>query len=135
MWGATYPSFIDSLATVQKKVIRIIDGLKKYDHTNDTFKKLKLLKMKEINEYFISVYVFNSLNLLENNIFNYRNNPNYQLRNPLSLQIPQIYSSQSKSCILYHGVAIWNSLPLSIRNIGNINTFKRKLKEYLLSHY
>ena len=120
---------------VKKKVIQVVDGIKKYDHIIDTFKRLKLLKINEINEYFISVYVFNSLNLQGNNIFNYRDNRNYQLRNSNLLRIPQIDSFQSKSCILYHGVAIWNSLPLFIRNIGNINIFKRKLKEYLLSKY
>ena len=135
VWGAVNKTSLKSLVTTQKKVIRIISGLRKYDHTNDSFKNLKLLKLNDINVYTCATYVSTSLNLRQNDLFNSRHNPNYPLRHSKFLQIPRFLSLQSESCILYHGVTVWNSLPAAIREINNIQTFKSKLKEHLLSRY
>ena len=96
---------------------------------------MKLLKFNDINIYFCAIYVFSSLNLMQNGIFNFRNNAYYQLRNSNQLEIPYINSTQSKSCITYHGAVIWNDLPTAIKELNNINTFKRQLKRHLLSCY
>ena len=135
VWGAVNKTSLQPLVITQKKVIRTISGLRKYDHTNDSFKNLKLLKLNDINVYTCATYVFTSLNLRHNDMFTSRHNPNYQLRHSKLLQIPQIQSLQSKSCILFHGVTVWNSLPATIRETNNIHTFKRKLKQHLLSRY
>ena len=79
--------------------------------------------------------VFASINIMHNGIFNFRDNANYQFRNSKQLVIPQINSTQSKSCIIYHGVFIWNNLPIAIKELNNINIFKRRLKTHLLSCY
>ena len=135
VWGAACKTSLKPLVTAQKRVIRLISGLKRNDHTNDSFKNLKLLKFNDINIYFCAAYVFASINITQNGIFNSRSNANYQLRNSNLLEIPQINSIQSKSCITYHGVSIWNNLPTAIREINNISKFKLKLKRHLISCY
>lgn len=135
VWGAACTTSLKPLVTAQKRVIRLISGLNRRDHTNNSFKHLKLLKFNDINIYFCAVYVFASINLMQNGIFNFRNNANYQLRNSNLLVIPQFNSTQSKSCITYHGVVIWNNLPTAIKELDNIVIFKRTLKWHLLSCY
>ena len=135
VWGAVCYSNIRPLITAQKRVIRIVTGLNKFDHTHEYFKNLKLLKLNDINLYSCAIFVFTSLYIRHNGLFNFRHNAHYPLRNSKLLQLPQINSVQSQSSILYHGVIVWNNLPTDIRSLDNIATFKRKMKEYLLSQY
>jgi len=51
VWGATHKNTLKSLRTAQKRSVRTILGLKKFDHTHDGFTDLKLLKLCEINVY------------------------------------------------------------------------------------
>ena len=129
VWGAVNKTILRPLVITQKKVIRTISGLRKYDHTDDSFKNLNLLKLNDINVYTCATYVFTSLYLRLNDMFTFRYNPNYQLRHSRLLQIPPIQSLLSKSCILFHGVTVWNNLPATIRETNNINTFRIKLKK------
>ena len=46
IWANTYKSRLDKLVTLQKKAIRIIDGLNYRDHTGHAFQKWKVLKLR-----------------------------------------------------------------------------------------
>ena len=110
--------------------------LRKRDHTNDTFKILRILKYDDVNTYISAMYVFKSINnLVVNNCFSFRSNERYSLRNSTLLTSPLMRSSQSQSSINFHGVKVWNSLPSNLRNIVTVTGFKRCLKQYLLSRY
>ena len=38
-------------------------------------------------------------------------------------------------CISVWGVKLWNALPVNIKEIRSLHTFKIKVKAYLLSYY
>ena len=136
VWGATYISTLKPLITTQKRIIRTILGLKRFDHTTEGFANLKLLKLKEINIYCCSIHVFKSITITGDGSFNFRTNQRYSLReNNIMLDVPFVRSQQSKTGILQHGANVWNDLPQNIRHSTSINSFKCKLKKYLISQY
>ena len=54
-----------------------------------------------------------------------RNNPN-------SIHVPLYRTVRSQKSIFYKGPKTWNDLPNDLKSLNNINTFKMKLKRYLL---
>ena len=135
VWGAVCQTTIKPIVIAQKRAIRTIMELRRYDHTHNSFCSLKLLKFIDINKYFSALFVFKSLKIYNNNIFQLRNTENYGLRFPNMLIIPITRSNQSEQCIQYHGVIIWNDLPTEVRNASSITSFKRILKKHLLLQY
>ena len=130
LWPQTKPN-----QTVTKKFIRVIAYLKKYDHTNNAFSSLNILKLKEVSEYCSALFVYKSLANPYDHMFTLRNNPHYNLRQSSLLKLPAVQTLQSKSFIAFHGVGIWNNLPEDTRCAPSFPTFKRSLKKYLLSKY
>ena len=54
VWGNTCKSNMNSVVLLQKKIIRIICGVKPREHTDTLYIKLKLLKCEDINKYLLS---------------------------------------------------------------------------------
>ena len=81
IWGAASKQALRPLDVVHKRAIRVIEGLRKRDHTNDTFYKHKLLKLQDINIFTCTIFVFKCLNgLTINNFFTYQRNDRYPTR-------------------------------------------------------
>ena len=47
-----------------------------------------------------------------------------------SLAIPQPHTNYCKRSLSYSGAALWNSLPVDIRQSHTLDVFKSKLKNY-----
>ena len=138
IWGGTYKTHINKLIKIQKRVVRIIMFRSRFAHTQNDFIDLKLLNIVNINRYFSSIFVYKSINNLAYpfNYFTFSNHVSYyNLRNSNDLRLPLVYSTQSQSSPSYYTCHIWNNLPLNIRNILNLNTFKLSVKKYLLDQF
>ena len=88
VWGGVGSQCSKRLFTSQKKIIRKILFLKKYDHTNASYISLNVLKYNEIKEYCSAVLVYKMLGDPNNDMFLQRVNGQYRLRNSTLLQIP-----------------------------------------------
>ena len=136
IWGAASKQALRPLDVVHKRAIRVIEGLKKMDHTNDTFYKHKLLKLHDINILTCSVFVFKCLNgLAINNFFTYQHNARYPSRSTNVLELPFVSSCQSQTHIKCHGVNEYNKLPNEIKGKRTLYSYKNSLKQYLLEKY
>ena len=58
VWCANYFGRLEHLLKLQKRMIRIITGLKKRDHTSQIFKNLNVLKVTEINVLQTSLFMY-----------------------------------------------------------------------------
>ena len=69
-----------------------------------------------------------------NEIISFSGSPNYKLRSGTNKDIltPRIKTNYMKNAFSYQGMEIWNSIPPKIRSVGSIQSFKVRLKEYLL---
>ena len=101
------------------------------------FKKLKLLKLPEINNYNTAIFVFKSLNNLIPSPIEYEHRilDRYNLRREEHLFIPFVRSAQSQRFLQIRGALLWNDLPTELKECRTLNSFKYNLKKYFLLIY
>ena len=58
VWGSTYTTHTMKLFIVQKKVIRIIYGIKRRESTETAFTDLEIMKFPDINIFLIGRFMF-----------------------------------------------------------------------------
>ena len=58
VWGNTCQTHLLPLIRLQKRIIRMISGVKKYDHTDPLFKNLHVLKFEEIYAYSLQFLLY-----------------------------------------------------------------------------
>ena len=134
-WGGISNDQLKSINIAHKRVIRTIANLRRYDHTNQTFKDLGILKFYDILKLRYATFVYKSLHNQGDHNFRRRANPNYNMRNDSVLIPPRMRSSQSQTSALYQSVQVWNSIPITIRSKPSVASFKRAYKLDILSGY
>ena len=138
VWGGCYPSHTYKLETIQRKIIRIITKRNRYANTDPLFNKLNVLKIRHINELSTLVFVFKTLHNLNHSPiqFNHRIVHRYRLRNnDNNLEVPFARHRFSQLFISIRGPNLWNSIPIEIRRIISLNSFKRNLKRHYIQIY
>ena len=103
-----------------------------YEHTAPIFKSLKILKLSDISKLSIAVYMYKKI----------KSNPNliqahhdYPTSNQYSLRVPRHRLTLFQHSLLYKGPKDWNDIPASIKEKPSLPSFKKKMKEFLLSSY
>ena len=137
VWSSCYPSHLQSLITIQKKLIRLITKRNRWSHSSPHFRDLKVLKLQDVIKLNSALFVFKSVNgLIDSPIpYQYRILNRYNLRNQNSLIVPPHQSRQTELFIHVRGSILWNSLPIEIRNKRTIQAFKYHLKNLYLQSY
>ena len=143
VWGLTYPTLLDPISIVQKKILKIITFSEETAPSAPIFDSLKILKLNDIIIFQIVSFVFECMHNLA---------PSYFSGYFTSIEsVHGIGTRQSKRgdlfalrcntvqyglrSIHYSGVRLWNSLPIEIRNCDSLSSFKKKLKKYFLANY
>ena len=102
-------------------------------HSPPLFVSLKLLNVQYINWYICAVFVYRALSR-GSDWFHEAHTSYYTRQSELNLLAqPNLFSHHSRQCVRWTGVEAWNALPLEIRSIDNIDTFKITTKKYLLN--
>ncbi len=143
------PEDLRSLVTTQNKVVRAIFRKPRYDkkkktHTSMTplYKQLGVLKLYDLYYYNLATLshdYFHSNVLPDKLAEKYVKKceiTNVVTRNnetELYYPTPRLSSTFRKPSVA--SAAIWNSLPQEIRTISNRNSFKVKLRQYLIDKY
>ena len=138
VWGCTWPTFLNEVIVAQKRLIRIMCFKGKYDHTSDLFTELHLLNFLSIHKYFLLLAVFKSLHntqVVDNNLRLFARTAHvHDTRGSLTdLVCPPVRTTLCLNSVLCAGPRMWNSLPQILKNINQLNTFKKHLKEFLLT--
>jgi hypothetical protein len=114
--------------TLQKKIIRIMDGAKPVNLCSSVFKKVGIVPLP-------CEYIFSLLNFFVNNLKLFRTNStthsvNTRNKNHRHRPVPNLSCFQKGA--YYAGIKIFNSLPPSLKTISERNEkFKVALKRYL----
>ena len=137
IWGGSYQTFIGKLFITQKKLVRCIMRKRRDTPSNPLFKQLNILKLEDVIKVSSASFVYKSTNNLINTSisFHARFIGPYNLRNIPPLEIPFARDRQAQMFIPVKGAALWNSLPVSIRNSLTLFSFKKNIKKYYLSIY
>ena len=130
IWGGTYPTYLQSILLLQKRIVRIINKESFLAHTTPLFIESKILRISDIHKLVIAQMGFKS-NINSDNLPAH----NYNTRNRNILRPEFQRLSICQKSITYKLPVIWNSLPDHLKHIEKYNRFKFELKKHLLSSY
>ncbi len=129
---------LQTLCTVQKRAIRIVNKAGYLDHTTPLFLKSKTLKFMDLVNLKTAQVVFKARNnLLPDNIqhfFRDRDGP-YLLRGTLNLKQINARTTLKTQCISVCGVKLWNGLPDNLKLSRNVYQFKNNFKKMVMDNY
>ena len=111
IWGATYATNLQKLVIQQKKIIRIIAGMKHREPTANAFRELRIIKFLDVNKMLIGCFMYKYHHQLFPDIFNYyfqcvRNVHNHNTRQNFGLYASHMKTDLGQTCIGYRGPVI-----------------------------
>ncbi len=136
VWGMATKTLKNPLVLIQKKILRTMSNVNKYEHTSQLFKNFKILtiadiyqleRLKLIHEQLNRQNIFQLITAFQTHSIHTRNS---QLLRPL---FP--CTELQKRFVTYYGCKKFNDLPVDLKNIQNKDTFKIKVKQHLLRYY
>ena len=131
IWANTYPSHLDVLIKLQKKVIRSITNSDFLAHTYPLFQRLKLLDIEKLRKFHLAIYVYKNINSLSS-----RNHHHYPTRNRHRPRPIRHLTTLFEKSFIYQAIKVWNELldhDPNVMTCPSLSSFKRHLKQYLLS--
>ena len=138
VWGINYPTRLEKLIRLQKKVLRIITFSTYTAPSLPLFKKLNLLNLNQINDLLIATFGYNLANktlppyfkdfcIDNNNVHDHNTRTCRKLHKVRNRTNFSVYSTRNKT------IDIWNMIPFAIKNSLSLLSFNRKMKDFLLS--
>ena len=139
-WGGTYKANLQRIVILQKRALRIVNNSTYDANTSPIFKELKLLKFHDIHSFQLGFFMFSlnnsTLPSKFNNLFQINSQiHNYNTRNAHLFRLPLCRTNTRQFSIYFQGPKFYNSLTSTITASPSSASFKRKLKEFLLSKY
>ena len=138
VWANTSQRNIKKLQLVQNFAARIVLGFKKFDHISQGIKSLNWLTVKERLYFNDAVMVFKCVNNLVPeylaNMFVPRSRIHSRVTRSCNLlHIPRGRLSSGQRAFTYRGCKLWNNLPNDLKAAENVNAFRLRLLNALLS--
>ena len=138
VWASTYPSRLDALYKVQKKILRIITFSKYQQESRQLFVSLQLLNIYELNSHQIGLFMYSytkgSLPSAFSNYFSMNNSIHeHYTRSSEKLHMKFTRTNYGRFSIKYKGPMIWNTLPDVLKNIKSLQMFRKELKTFVLN--
>ena len=144
VWGLTFDSYLEPIYILQKKVLKSITFSDIMVHSKPLFHDLQLLKLNDIHNLHISLFVYECVNGLFPayfaDFFNLLSNKHMFMtrqstKGNLFLERRNNTDQYGIRSIQFSGVKLWNSIPPNIRASKSLNTFRNELKKYYISFY
>ena len=130
IWGGTNQTHLNRMFVLQKRVIRVIHGLNSRAHTEELFFDSKILKLKDLNFYFLGQHVYKNFDsFMSDHVTGYMTRQNSDLR-PMYQRL-----SLTQKSIYYAAPSAWNHIPRNIRSLDKIEEFKIELKNFCVNKY
>ena len=127
------------MVKLQKRAVRIVSKVGKYEHTNSLFYKLKLLKFVDLVDLKVGIVMFKArtkklpLNVQEK--FSLNINANYSLRSVNKFKVKFVRTSLKAKTLSIYGVKIFNKIGFDINKATNLVRFKALFKKCLFEKY
>lgn len=137
IWGNTYSTYLDSLFKLQKRAVRIISGVKRFDSTGPLFSNLNLLTLKQLYMYSIQLFMFKYQNDILPDIFSdffvlNMNIHSHNTRQISQLRPPLAKSFQRQRSIRISGPLTHNCFCNQLSYQNTFPVYKSKLKKYII---
>ena len=129
-WGSTNDVHLRPLITIQKRIVRTIADADYLAHTTPLFRKFNILKLLDLYKFQAVVDTHLKIQKGAYKIEHSVNTRNSNLSKPKRHNL-----TRSKQSVATNGPNLWNSLPIDIRSIKSLPSFKKNLKSHYLSQY
>lgn len=136
-WGNTYRTHLSPLQHVQNQAFRIITFSHFSSDISWFFRAFNILSVSNLNKHTLGLLVYNFVNgklaltLLNDNQFPQHKITRFAFHHNLLLPKPR--TNYGKFTTNFSATAVWNSLPLAIKQSPSIHVFKQKLRIFLQS--
>ena len=133
VWGHCADYLLDRVLKLQKRAVRIISNENPSSHTANLFKDLRILRIIELYELQIAIFMFSYFKDILPSNFNesFRLNSYfhfYDTRTSSQLRLPLYKYEFSRTTISFVGTKCWNAIPSNIKNMPTLSSFKRNYK-------
>ena len=126
IWGNTYAINVECITVLQKRVVHLVCGARRLDHTNPLFKQLGILKVVDLVTFKTAIIMYKA----------YHNELPDSLQKIFNLYVQKYAHTNVKSmCISIYGVKLWNSLHTEITSCRSLQVFKNMCKLHILLMY
>ena len=138
VWGISPESHLSKLYVLQKRIVRIISGKPRLFPSSDLFKCLKILPIRHLNQFKLSIFCYkfkmNKLpTIFDEFITSIGDVHEHYTRNSHLFFIDTPRTIYALNSVKYKAPFTWNSLNIDLHNEKCEKSFKRKLLSYLLS--
>ena len=135
IWANTYPTRLESIRKLQKKIVRAVSFSDPRDHTRPIFENLSILPIDDLNNEAIALFAFKfftkALSITFEDFFKSNNYfHNHKTGSSFKIHKDQARTNYKKYSIRFKGCEIWNKLPIFIKNSESFNIFKKGIKKY-----
>lgn len=141
IWGQTSKFNILKIQRLQNYAARLVTN--NFDYLNCSssaiIKSLRWMTVKQRCIYFTIVLMFKCIHglapfyLINDVVMNFDVNGFNTRSHPMNVYIPQVSSQLAKRAFKYIGASLWNDLPSFLKDTTDINNFKRKLRQHILT--
>ena len=129
IWGGTFPTHLNKLILLQKKIIRIATNSTYNAHTTALFYENNILKFVDVFKLFLGCYAYCNLES-----FNFASH-DYSTRNRLD-PLPQFQRlTLTQRSLKFSAPLLFTKIHNDIRSSRTVAIFKRRYKKFLLSQY
>ena len=137
VWGMATQQQIDKVQKLENFAAKIaVGGAKKYDHVTPIFDELKWLKINDKITFDICVFTYKICNrLLPEWLFVFPTVSDRMARDTRQandLFISRTRTDMGAKAVSVKGPSNWNKIPDNIKTSPSLQSFTKKLKEYLL---
>ena len=136
VWGQNYPSCLERISLIQKKIVRIITCSPFRAHTEPLYFANTILNVSDINDYIIGIFMYECLygnipDIFRNNFQRNADVHDPNVRNANDLHVPYGRLDIRKFSIKIAGANLWNSLSSLVKNSHSIHIFKNNYEALL----
>ena len=140
-WGNANSSVLQKVVLLQKRAIRIINNANFNDHTEPLFKHSEILRLNDLYEYQVCLFMHDFLNKKLPQSFDgmFRLNSDIQTehvtRQSDHMNVPRCTSALSGKLPIFNFPIIWNKWSPSLSTCKSISQTKKILKNLILDKY
>lgn len=140
IWAHTFPTYVHKVELLQKKAIRLVDNADRLAHSEPIFKKLKLLKVKDIAKQQIILLTQKTVKRTLHNaidaLFHLAEPRNRQTRRVEHLIEPFTYKLYRTQTLSWLGPRLWNDIIVpKFPNIQEVPKSKYIMKKITKDHF
>jgi hypothetical protein len=126
-WGGSKESI--KILHIQKKVIRLITGLKKCDSCKQKFKESRILTVTSLYVLEVLCFIKKYKGSLKQNFLIHEHNT----RSKYDLHTEFCNTPLFRKSVMNMGISLYKHLPKEIKKLDNFHCFRKKVKSILLS--